>query len=129
MSMYNNTNELRNNLPFDDIMLGQAEVVIKFALHGITEINKRGILHGDISIQNMLINPTADNPMHVIFLDFARCNINLTVRKLQELSHDEPKDVMAFLTLCCMDHYKDLVKWAQVNTSLGSDLVYPEVSI
>ncbi len=68
----------------------------KLALHGITEINKRGILHGDMSVQNMLITPDADNPTHVVFIDFARCSINFTERKLKELSHDEPKDVMNF---------------------------------
>ncbi|PBK62040.1 hypothetical protein ARMSODRAFT_1025170 [Armillaria solidipes] len=40
---------------------------------------------------------------------------------------DEPR--MTFLTLCCMDHYEDLVEWAQLKGSLGCDLVYPGVSI
>ncbi len=144
---HSDTDESRINLPFYDIMLGQAKAVVyimsfqifyphrntalqtKLALHGITEINKRGILYGDISVQNMLITPTADNPTHVVFIDFVRCNSNLTERKLKELGHDEPKDVMTFLTLCCIDHYEDLVEWAEVKGSLGCDLVYPGVSI
>ncbi len=82
---------------------------IKLALHGITEITKRGILHGDVSVQDMLITPDTDNTTYVVFIDFARCNIDLTEHKLNELGHAEPKDVMTFLTLCCMDHYEDLV--------------------
>ncbi len=98
---HSDTDESRINLPFYDIMLGQAKAVVyimsfqifyphrntasqtKLALHGITEINKRGILHGDIRVQNMLITPTADNPTHVVFIDFVRCNMNLMERKLK----------------------------------------------
>ncbi len=144
---HSDTDEPRINLPFCDIMLGQAKAVVcimsfqilyphkntvlqtKLALNGISEINKRGILHGDISVQNMLITPTADNPTQVVFIDFVRCNSNLTERKLKELGHDEPKNVMTFLTLCCTDYYEDLVEWAEVRGSLGSDLIYPRVSI
>ncbi|KAK0432944.1 hypothetical protein EV421DRAFT_1998471 [Armillaria borealis] len=126
---HNDAYEPRNGFPFYDTMLSQAKAVTKLALHGITKINKRGILHGDISLQNMLITPTADTPMHVVFLDFARCNIKLTERKLKELGHNERKDVMTFLTLCCMDHYEDLVDWAEVKGSLGGNLVYPGVFI
>ncbi len=125
---HSDVDEPRIKLPFYDIMLGQANAVVcimsfqilyphkntvlqtKLALHGITEITKRGIGHGDVSVQNMLITPDADNPTHVVFIDFARCSINFTQRKLKELSHDEPKDVMNFLTLCGMDHSEDLVE-------------------
>ncbi|PBK62054.1 hypothetical protein ARMSODRAFT_1062118 [Armillaria solidipes] len=126
---HNDADEPRNDLPFYDTLLSQTKALTKLALQGITEINKRGILHGDISVQNMLITSTADNTTHVVFIDFARCNINLTECKLKELGHDEPKDVMTLLTLCCIDHYEDLVEWAEVKGSLGGDLVYPGVSI
>ncbi|SJL18894.1 uncharacterized protein ARMOST_22496 [Armillaria ostoyae] len=42
---------------------------------------------------------------------------------------DADKPRMTFLMLCCMDHYEDLIEWAQVKGSLGCDLVYPGVSI
>ncbi len=77
----------------------------------------------------MFITPDADNPTHVVFIDFVRCNSNLTEHKLKQLGHDEPKDVMNFLTLCRTDYYEDLVEWAEVRGSLGGDLVYPGVSI
>ncbi|KAK0226848.1 hypothetical protein EDD85DRAFT_958623 [Armillaria nabsnona] len=75
---HSDTDEPRNNLPFYNTMPSHFKAVTKLALHGITEINKRGILHGDISVQCMFITPTADNPTHVVFIDFARCNIYLT---------------------------------------------------
>ncbi len=144
---HSDADEPRIKLPFYGIMLGQDNAMVcimsfqilyhnkntvlqtKLALHGITEITERGILHGDVSVQNMLIAPDADDKTYVVFIDFARCNIDLTERKLNELDHDQRKDVMTFLTLCYMDHYEDLVEWAQVKSSLGCDLVYPGVSI
>ncbi|KAK0432066.1 hypothetical protein EV421DRAFT_1924781 [Armillaria borealis] len=42
---------------------------------------------------------------------------------------DADESRMTFLTLCCMDHYEDLVEWAQLKGFLGCDLVYPGVSI
>ncbi len=70
---HSDAEEPRIKLPFYDIMLRHANAVVcimsfqilyphkntvlqtKLALHGITEITKRGILHGDVSVQNMLL--------------------------------------------------------------------------
>ncbi len=83
----------------------------------------------ETSVQNMLITPTASTLTRVVFIDFGRCNIKLTERKLNELGHDEPKDVPTLFTLYCTDHYENLVEWSKTKGSLESDLVYSRVSI